>query len=138
MIKIYQGGSTGLVQQNKRSLRTFTSKSGRGIQRDIKDTLKGMYNFDIVIMQSGNMFIVIEEDATFFKTQFNFKVTQPGNYSYIKTGFPLSSKDKYTKKLSNLNKTFCVLVQFGKEPNIGREVIESTIEKALGITFFKN
>ena len=135
MIKIYQGGSTGLVQQNKRSLRKFTSKSGRGIQREIKDTLKGMYHFDIVIMQFGSMFRVIEEDATFFKKEFNFKVSQPGRYTYETTGFPLGSKDKYSKKLLELNKTFCILVQFGEEPNFIREVMESTSEKALGITF---
>ena len=135
MIKIFQGGSTGLVQQNKRFIRKFTQKSGRGIQREIKDTLKGMYNFDIVIMQFGNMFKVIEEDAIFFKKEFNFKVAQPGRYTYEITGFPLHLKEKYSKRLLELNKSFCILAQFGKEPNFTREVIESTSEKALGITF---
>lgn len=135
MVKIYRGGSTGLVQQSKKSLRKYTTKSGRGIQREIKDTLKGMFKFDIVIMQFGVYFKVIEEDAIFFKNEFNFKVSQPGSYTYEVTGFPLNVKEKYSNKLQNLNKTFCILEQFGKAPNITREVIESTSEKAIGITF---
>lgn len=138
MVKIYQGGSTGLVQQNKRVfMKSSASKSDFGIQRQIKDTLKGKFSFDLVIMHFGNMFTVIEEDAEFFNHEFGFKLVQPGRFTYYITGFPIHSRQKYIDKLKKMDKEFCLLDQYQVEnkEEFYRVVNISTHQSALGFTF---
>ena len=43
MIKIYQGGSPGLIQQSQKTVKKFLSKEKNSIQREIQETLKGIY-----------------------------------------------------------------------------------------------
>jgi DNA mismatch repair ATPase MutS len=138
MIKIYQGGSTGLVQQNKRVImKSNSSKGDIGIQRQIRDILKSKFSFDLVIMQFGYYYTVIEEDADFFNKEFKFKLSQPGNYTYYVTGFPLESRQKYIDKLKSSNKQYCLLDQYQVENKneIYRVVNVSTHKKALGFWF---
>ena len=137
-IRIFQGGYPGLVQQGKKTIKKFPSKNTLGIKREIKDTLKGIYGFDVVIVEIGCFYSVFEEDAQFFKKEFSFKVAQPGRQTFEETGF--SNNDallyKYVDKLKNINKTFCVLKQKEISPKkFERTVVISTSEKALGFTF---
>jgi radical SAM superfamily enzyme YgiQ (UPF0313 family) len=137
MIKIYQGGSTGLVQQNKRVIMKSPSRSHDGIQRQIKDILKRKFDFDLVIMHFGSMFTIIEEDAEFFNKEFKFKLIQPGRFTYYIAGFPLSSRQKYIDILSSMDKEFCLLDQYkvDNKEEFYRIVNISTHKKALGFTF---
>ena len=138
VIKIYQGGSPGLVQQGKKTIRKFHSKSNLSIKKEIKDTLKSLYGFDIVIVEMGCFYRIFEEDAQFFKKEFNFKVIQPGRQSFEETGFSNNDSNlfKYINELEKLKKTFCVLLQkeIGSK-KFERTVVVSTSEKALGFTF---
>ena len=138
MVKIYQGGSTGLVQQNRRVFRKAkASNKDIGIQRQIKDTLKAKFAFDIVIMHFGGFFIVIEEDAEYFNKEFKFKLFQPGRYTYHVCSFPEYSRKKYIDLLMNKNLEFCLLDQYPGEnqDEFFRVVNVSTHEKAIGFTF---
>ena len=137
MMKIYQGGSTGLVQQNRRVFKKKSaSKSSFGIQRFIKDTLKSKFSFDLVIMQFGR-YIIIEEDAEYFNKEFKFKLFQPGRYTYHVCSFPEYSRKKYIDLLMNKNIEFCLLDQYPGEnqDEFFRVVNVSTHEKAIGFTF---
>ena len=138
VVKIYQGGSTGLVQQGKHTIRKVSPKAKLGKKREIKTTLKGLYRFDIVIAEFGCYYNVFEEDAQFFKEQFGFKIYQPGRQTFEQTGFPNygSYLSVHINKLEKLGKTFCVLQQKEIGPEkFERTVVISTNEKALGITF---
>lgn len=138
MVKIYQGGSTGLVQQNKRVIMKSTStRSDIGIQRQIRDILKSKFSFDLVIMQFGCFYTVIEEDAEFFNNKFSLKLIQPGTFTYQIAGFPLKKRQTYIDKLLNINKEFCLLDQYQVEnkDEYYRVVNVSTHEKALGFWF---
>ena len=138
MVKIYQGGSTGLVQQNRRVFRKAkASNKDIGIQRQIKDTLKAKFAFDIVIMHFGAFFIVIEEDAEYFNKEFKLKLIQPGRYTYHISSFPLTARQKYIDLLKSKDKEFCLLDQYpvDNKEEFYRVVNISTHEKALGFTF---
>ncbi|MEC8086143.1 MAG: hypothetical protein VX096_04190 [Pseudomonadota bacterium] len=138
MVKIYQGGSTGLVQQNRRVFRKAkASNKDIGIQRQIKDTLKAKFAFDIVIMHFGAFFIVIEEDAEYFNKEFKLKLIQPGRYTYHICSFPLTARQKYIDLLRSKDKEFCLLDQYqvDNKEEFYRVVNISTHEKALGFTF---
>ena len=138
MVKIYQGGSTGLVQQNKRMImKSSLTKGDIGIQRQLKDMLKAKFSFHIVIMHFGDFFRIIEEDAEFFNKEFNFKLSQPGRYTFITTAFPLNCRKKYIDKLTDMEKQFCLLDQYkvdGKE-EFYRKVNVSTNKDALGFWY---
>ena len=137
MVRIYQGGSTGLVQQNKRVIMKSSSRSDIGIQRQIRDILKSKFSFDLVIMQFGCFFTVIEENAEFFSNKFSLKLIQPGTYTYQIAGFPLKKRQTYIDKLLNINKEFCLLDEYPVEnkDEYYRVVNVSTHEKALGFWF---
>tara|TARA_Y100000768_G_scaffold234694_1_gene177432 strand:- start:8 stop:430 length:423 start_codon:yes stop_codon:yes gene_type:complete len=140
MVVIYQGGSTGLVQQNKRVFRKDkASNTDIGIQRQIKDTLKAKFEFDIVIMHFGGSFIIIEEDAEYFNKEFKFKLIQPGRYTYHICRIPLTARQKYIDLLKGEDKEFCLLDQYqvDDKEEFYRVVNISTNEKALGFTFLK-
>jgi DNA mismatch repair ATPase MutS len=138
MIKIYQGGSTGLVQQNRRMIMKPSRNKGEvGIQRQLKDMLKAKFSFDIVIMHFGNFFRIIEEDAEFFNKEFNFKLSQPGRFSFVTTAFPLNVRQKYIEKLKGMNKEFCLLDQYqvDDKEEFYRKVNVSTNKDALGFWY---
>ena len=138
MIKIYQGGSTGLVQQNRRMIMKPSHTKGEvGIQRQLKDMLKAKFSFDIVIMHFGNFFRIIEEDAEFFNKEFNFKLSQPGRFSFVTTAFPLNARQKYIEKLKGMNKEFCLLDQYKvvDKEDFYRKVNVSTNKDALGFWY---
>ena len=138
MVKIYQGGSTGLVQQNKRMIMKSSHTIGDvGIQRQLKDMLKAKFAFDIVIMHFGDFFRIIEEDAEFFNKEFNFKLSQPGRYSFVTTAFPLYARQKYIEKLKDMNKEFCLLDQYkvDDKEQFYRKVNVSSKKDALGFWY---
>ena len=136
MIKIYQGGSTGLVQQNKRTIKEFQSKEKNSIQREIHESLKGMYKFDLIFIQIGSFYNAIEEDAIFINKEFGIKKVQPGNWTFEVASIHKAHINRYIEKLKIMNKTFCVLEQKEVSPKkFERTVVISTSQEALGITF---
>ena len=136
MVTIYRGGATGLRQQNRRSIRSQSSKKTKGILKEIKDTMKSEFNFDLVIIHVGIFYEIIEEDAVFFRDNFGFKLHKNPNISYERTGFGIDYIKKYKEKLLNMNKQFCIINQIdSKTENITRKVIFSTRDNALNTQF---
>lgn len=137
-IKIYQGGSTGLVQQ--KNLKNYPkNKFQKGKIMDIKDTLKKEFGFDLVLIQVGYYIEIIDEDARYFAQNFNFKVTDgAGMRTYATTGFPKGVVlGKYIKLLNQNNLNFCLVEQTNqKEEAVSRSVTYcSKNQDALGVTF---
>ena len=71
------------------------------IRKEIKDSLKNDFNFDLVLVQIGFMFEAIEEDAIFLEEKFNCQLQGQGqgqgqgdfNTLFDITGFPMKSLD---------------------------------------------
>ena len=136
MIKIYQGGSPGLIQQSQKTVKKFLSKEKNSIQREIQETLKGIYKFDLVLMQIGSFYNAIEEDAIFINKEFGIKKVQPGNWTFEVASIHKAHINKYIEKLKIMNKTFCILEQKEISPRkFERTVVISTSQEAIGITF---
>ena len=65
-----RGGSPGLVQQKLKKY--LNSASNIGIKKEIKETCK-MHGEDLVLIEIGAYFKLIEEDAEYFHKEFLFK-----------------------------------------------------------------
>ena len=137
-IKIYQGGSTGLVQQ-KKLRRNPVSKPKISILKEIKDVLKQNFKFDLVLIQVGYYIEVIEEDAKYFKENFDLKIHDAGGRKpYLVTGFVKENGlQKYINLLNAKGVKFCIVEQVDSgEKKVTRSVTYSPNEKdALGCTF---
>ena len=137
-IKIYQGGSTGLVQQKKLKKNTV-SKQKTSILKEIKDVLKQNFKFDLVLIQVGYYIEVIEEDAKYFKENFGLKIHDgAGKRPYLVTGFVKENGlQKYINLLNAKGVKFCIVEQVDSgEKKVTRSVTYSPNEKdALGCTF---
>ena len=136
-IKIYQGGSTGLVQQKKLKKDTLSRPKTR-IIKAIKDVLKQEFKFDLVLIQVGYYIEIIEEDAKYFKENFGLKIHDAGGTRpYEVTGFGKNGLEKYINSLNTKGVKFCVVEQVDVgEKKVTRSVTYSPMEKdALGCTF---
>ena len=131
-----RGGSPGLVQQRLKKYPNSTSNIG--IKKEIKETCK-MHGEDLVLMEIGAYFKIIEEDAEYFHKdkEFHFKYTETRE-DYLITGFPSPLIDSYKQKLINRKINFCIVEEVFKEKgrNIIREVTFSSSNKSsLGLIF---
>ena len=61
-IKIFQGGSTGLVQQKLKSYPPKT-KPSEYVYPSIKEQIKKKYDIDLVLIAGGPGFNAVEEDG---------------------------------------------------------------------------
>ena len=129
-----RGGAPGLRQQRLKKYPNATSKIG--IKKEIKETCK-MHGEDLVLMEIGAYFQLIEEDAEYFHKEFLFKYTETRE-DYFVAGFSSLSIDSYKQKLINKKINFCIVEEIFKEKgkNIIREVTFSSSNKSsLGLTF---
>ena len=135
MIKFVQGGSTGLEQQKAK--RYPTPKKKEGIKKEIKDGCK-YHGEDLVIMQIGSFYVVIEEDAEYFHNEYKFKYKDTWEDIYL-TGFPLSQINLWKNTLIRQGeKDFCIVEEVSKKEGkkILREVtFSSSNKKSLGLVF---
>ena len=137
-IKIYQGGSTGLVQQ-KKLRRNPVSKPKISILKEIKDVLKQNFKFDLVLIQVGYYIELIEEDAKYFNEKFGLTIHDGGGTRpYLVAGFVKErGLQKYINLLNAKGVKFCIVEQVDSgEKKVTRSVTYSPNEKdALGCTF---
>ena len=129
-----RGGAPGLRQQRLKKYPNATSKIG--IKKEIKETCK-MHGEELVLMEIGSTFDIIDEDAEFFHKEFGFKYAGTMADSYT-TGFSSNSINKYKNKLIKRKISFCIVEEVFKEKgkNIIREVTFSSSNKSsLGLTF---
>ncbi len=131
MVKIYQGGSTGLEQQKAKKWPTSKTK---GIKASITDSLNKDFDFDLILIQCGSFYEAIDDGAEFLKKHFDFKLYGINHYT---TGFPLQGLDKYTELLDGMKINYCIVDQLEKSEDgkVERVVAFSTIEGADGLLF---
>ena len=130
-----QGGSTGLVQQRGAGRRPPSSHQPTGIKKSIKDECK-MHQHDLVLMQMGTTFDVIEEDAEYFKKNYKFKYARNVT-SYHSTGFSVHAIKRYKEELLQSGLCFCIVEEI--EPENGRHMRKLTFSscnpQSEGLTF---
>ena len=111
----------------------------KGKIKNIKDILKSEFDVELVIIQCGYYFEVIEEDAEFFHTNFNFKLHNCGGCRpYQVTGFPKRKGllDKYINILDERRVNYAILDQVDVRGNhVTREVTHSPNNRVLGLVF---
>ena len=129
-----RGGAPGLGQQR---LKKYPNPANKvGIKKEIKETCK-MHGEELVLMEIGATFEMIDEDAEFFHKEFGFKYADTMVDSFT-TGFYSDSINKYKNELIKKNMSFCIVEEVFKEKgkNIIREVTFSSNNKtSLGLTF---
>jgi hypothetical protein len=132
-IKIFQGGSTGLVQQ-KNLQYTVKQKPKNSILVHIKNACKNDFNCDIVAIHSGSYIEFVEEDADFMVKKFSWKNR---GINFSQTGVPKNSKQiaLLIRRFTNLNLTYCILEQTAVNDNfIERTITNSNIVESIGWT----
>ena len=120
-IKIYQGGSTGLVQQKR--IRTDSAKiKSSYIFKDIKDTLKDLHKIEVVFIQGGQNFHVIEEGS------------QPWNMCSC----PATKKMEMfiVREIKKISLSYAVLRQTDyTKTKVTRKIVATSNIKLLGMEF---
>tara|TARA_Y100001936_G_C15996101_1_gene625177 strand:+ start:146 stop:568 length:423 start_codon:yes stop_codon:yes gene_type:complete len=137
-IKIYSGGSTGLVQQ--KGIRPANKKiKSSYIFKDIKDTLKEMYKVDIVFIQGGMFFNAIEEDAEYMEKEFEWSKhdsggTQPWNVCSCRASKKM--EDFIVRKMKEKSLKYAILRQTDyTKTKVTRTVISSFPKELEGMEF---
>ncbi|HCK04448.1 MAG TPA: hypothetical protein DHV86_06790 [Methylophilaceae bacterium] len=135
--RFVQGGAPGLVQQARvgRAGGGGTRPPGTGIKKEIKDGCK-LFKVDLVIMQIGAYYKLIEEDANYMHEEFGLNYTNTGEDIDV-VGFP--RHDLKNKKRQLLQKDICFCIVDEVAPSNGRfirEVVFANCDPAvMGLTF---
>ena len=137
-IKIYQGGSTGLVQQKR--IRTDSAKvKSSYIFKDIKDTLKDLHKIEVVFIQGGQNFHVIEEDAELIHKEFKWKKhDQGGSQPWDMCSCPATKKMEMfiVREIKKKSLSYAVLRQTDyTKTKVTRKVVATSNIKLLGMEF---
>ena len=119
--RFVQGGAPGLVQQARvgRAGGGGTRPPGTGIKKEIKDGCK-LFKVDLVIMQIGAYYKLIEEDANYMHEEFGLNYTNTGEDIDV-VGFP--RHDLKNKKRQLLQKDICFCIVDEVAPSNGRFII---------------
>jgi len=133
-IIIFQGGSTGLVQQKIKSYPP-KRKPSEYVYPDIKNQIKKKYDIDLVLIAGGPGFNAVEEDSELMNKEFGHKIHDSGGTSpYNKTTFPYMIKDSMIKKIEQKNIKYALLSVVDHE-NVIREIVASSNKKLVGLQF---
>lgn len=100
---------------------------------DIKDWVKTNDDeVDIVIIQQGYYFAVLDEDAVLCKEEFGLELFRVYENSVLQTGFPVIGIEKYINLFEERNFKYVVVEQTGsKHPN-GRMIRKITFPEVPG------
>jgi len=94
---------------------------------DIKDWVKTNDELlDIVIIQQGYYFAVIDEDAVFCSNEFDLKVYRVHETSVLQTGFPVTGIEKYVSLFKKRNIKYAIVEQTGQKHSNGRMIRKVT------------
>jgi hypothetical protein len=130
-----RGGATGLRQQ--RNIKNYPpSRKGESMKQDIKNQCC-MLGEEMVLMQFGSTFDIVDENAEYFHKNFEFKYNS-GTVNFFSTGFALSAINKYKKKLIKKRIKFCIVEEVSKEkgkPIIRKVTYSSSNGPSLGKEF---
>jgi len=102
---------------------------------DIKDWVKNNNKLiDIVIIQQGYYFAVVEEDALLCANEFNLKPYKVHETSLLQAGFPITSIEKYISLFKKRNLKYAIIEQTGQKHSNGRMIREITFPSIHGKT----
>ena len=131
-----RGGATGLRQQ--RNIKNYpSSRRSDSMKQDIKNQCN-MLGEEMVIMQFGSTFDIVDENAEYFHKNFKFKYN-PATVNFFSCGFALGAINKYKEKLLEKGIKFCIIEEVFKKKgkSIIREVTYSSSNgPSLGRQFF--
>ena len=120
-----RAGATGLIKQ--RNIKKYpSSRKHKSMKQDIKNQCN-MWGEEMVVMQFGSTFEIVDENAEYFHKNFNFNYNS-ATTNFFSTGFFLGSIEKYKKKLLEKEIKFCIVEEVFKEKDkpIIREVTFSS------------
>ena len=133
-IKIFQGGSTGLVQQKSKSYPP-KRKSTEYVYPSIKKQIKDKYDIDLVLIAGGPGFNAVEEDSKLMNKEFGHKIHDSGGTSpYNKTTFPYVAKKSMVKTIEEKDIKYVILSVVDHD-NVIREIVESSNSELIGLQF---
>ena len=133
-IRIFQGGSTGLVQQKTKSYPP-KRKPTEYVYPSIKKQIKDKYDIDLVLIAGGPGFNAFEEDAKLMNKEFDHKIhDQGGSAPYNITTFPYVAKKSMIKKIEGKGIKY-VLLSVVDHDNVIREIVESSNSELIGLQF---
>ena len=98
----------------------------KSIKQDIKQKCNA-WGEDIVLMQFGATFDIVDENAEYFHKEFGFKFNS-STVNFLSAGFSVHAIEKYKKQLLKRKIKFCIVEQTSKDNNghIIREVTYSS------------
>ena len=104
---------------------------------EIQRELKYEFNFELVPIQSGYYFNLFNEDADFFRINFNFKTYEQGTNKLA--GFPITRLQHYKEKFDKMNISYAFVEQepTKKDNSITRIVTFTSNINAIDKTFNK-
>ena len=133
-IRIFQGGSTGLVQQKSKTYPP-KRKPTEYVYPSIKKQIKDKYDIDLVLIAGGPGFNAVEEDSKLMNKEFGHKIHDSGGTSpYNKTTFPYVAKKSMIKKIEGKGIKY-VLLSVLDHDNVIREIVESSNSELIGLQF---
>lgn len=118
-IKVFQGGSTGLVQQKKKNYNR-SNTAPQSILIFIKNLCKDQFDLDIVAINAGAYYKFVEEDADYVTKNFGWKGI---GINFSSAGSSMSNFNSIKKKLDESNLRYCIIDQ----TDVGENLIERTI-----------
>lgn len=135
--RFVQGGAPGLIQQANagRAGGGGTRPPRTGIKKEIKDGCK-LFKVDLVIMQIGAYYKLIEEDANYMHKEFGLNYTNTGEDIDV-VGFPCPDLNNKKRKLIQKDICFCIVDEVAPvNGSIIREVVCANCDPAvIGLTF---
>jgi hypothetical protein len=134
--RFVQGGAPGLVQQaNVGGARGGGTPPYTGIKKEIKDGCK-LFKVDLVVMQIGAYYKLIEEDANYMHEEFGLNYTNTGEDIDV-VGFPRHDIKIKKRKLIQKDICFCIVDEVAPvNGRILREVVFANCDPAvIGLTF---
>jgi len=133
-IRIFQGGSTGLVQQKSKTYPP-KRKPTEYVYPSIKKQIKDKYDIDLVLIAGGPGFNAVEEDSKLMNKEFGHKIHDSGGTSpYNKTTFPYVAKKSMVKKIEEKDIKYVILSVVDHD-NVIREIVESSNSELIGLQF---
>ena len=137
-VKIFQGGSTGLVQQK---LKSYPPKSENPkeehIYISIKDDIKKHYDIDMVCMEGGKYWYnVVDEDAELLNKEPKWRWKYSNrNVPYQHAYFKYSFMEYWIKEFKKKDIKYAFLKIIPDTKPVMRVVVKSSDSKLIGKEF---
>tara|TARA_Y100001970_G_C14190789_1_gene835258 strand:+ start:850 stop:1254 length:405 start_codon:yes stop_codon:yes gene_type:complete len=134
MIKIYQGGATGLEQQKAKRY-PEKRKPSEYKYPSIKEAVKKNHDIELVFMGGGFGYHCVEEDAEYMKNHYSSKVHDRGGTApYNMCTFPYGDIKNKVSDFERDKVKYAILRVVDSKKGI-REIVESSDKRLIGLKF---